>query len=443
MSRQEFLRLVGIGAGITIVPVSLAACGGGGDSGGAQGGPQRVAWASWNPLPDIGATLTKEFHKSHPNITVEYKNQEYNDYIQALKLDIAARKGADVFGVQAGAMLLEYDQFTEDLTQYAQKAWGPDWQKRFYDVGLGQLQENGKTPAIPAFNSAAGYVWYNKTLFDRYDVQPPETYDEWVQVCRKLKSKGLTPFVQGAKDDWPNFDMYIALSNELAPEKIYKAEAGDVSWTDPDLVEAMGIWGEMFENGIMQEGALGVTQYPDAHDTWTKGNAGMILFGLWNNDHMTKTGMKAFQKSLGFKTLWEFLPFRFPDVNGDGQPGRLFGGPDVGLAINTGSEVKDSAWAFIEWMVSEEAQKFFASILNTPSIKGTPLDPGDLLYPKTQKPVLEQELKDFDNAIGPRELRYPAIKTALGDALQNVAAGEQTPKAALADVEKASQGVER
>lgn len=171
MSRQEFLRLVGIGAGITIIPGSLAACGG--DSGEAQGGPQQVTWASWNPLPDIGATLIKEFHESHPNIRVEYSNQEYNDYIQSLKLDMAARKGADVFGVQAGAMLLEYDQFTQDLTQYAQKAWGSDWQDRFYDTGLGQLREDGKTPAIPAFNSAAGYIWYNKTLFDRYDVQPP------------------------------------------------------------------------------------------------------------------------------------------------------------------------------------------------------------------------------------------------------------------------------
>lgn len=262
-------------------------------------------------------------------------------------------------------------------------------------------------------------------------------------MSRTLKGKGLTPFVHGGKDDWPNFDMFMALANQLAPKRIYEAEAGDASWTDPDLVEAMGIWGEMFENGIMQEGALGVTQYPDAHDAWTKGNAGMILFGLWNNDHMTKTGMKAFQESLGFDEDWEFLPFQFPDVNGDGQGGRLFGGPDVGLALNTGSEVKDAGWAFIEWMLSEETQKMFAKMLNTPAIKGIPLDASDVLYPETQEPVLEQQLKDFEDAIGPRELRYPEIKTALGDALQNVAAGEQTPKAALAAVEKTSQGVER
>lgn len=441
ISRQQFLRFVGAGAGVTIIPGALAACGG--SSSESQGGTGPVNWSSWSPLQDIGNSFTKEFHKSHSKIKVKYKNREYNDYIQSLKLDMASKRGADIIGLQAGAMIGEYDQFTEDLTKYAKEAWGSDWQDRFYDVGLGQLQGDGKTSALPAFNSAAGYIWYNKTLFDKYDVQPPETYDEWVQLCKKLKSKGLTPFVQGAKDDWVNFDMYIILANELAPKKIYDAEAGKVSWTDPDLVEAMSIWGELFQNGVMQEGALGVTQYPDAHDAWTRGKAGMILFGLWNNDHMTKTGMKAFQESLGFDKLWEFLPVRFPDVNGDGQGAKLFGGPDVALALNNASKVKDSAWTFMNWMLSEEAQKMFANLLNTPAIKGIPYDASDVLYPETQEQVLKQELEDFDNAIGKREFLYADLKTSLGDALQNVAAGEQTPKAAMADVEKTSQSIER
>lgn len=440
LSRQQFLRLVGVGAGVTVVPGALAACGGSNTS---QGGTGQVAWASWNPLQVIGNGFVKEFEKSHPKVDVEYKFQDYNDYVQSLKLDMASRRGADIFGLQAGAMIAEYEQFTEDQTKYAEEAWGSDWQDRFYGVGLDQLQGDGKTPALPAFNSAAGYVWYNKTLFDRYVLQPPKTYDEWVQVSRKLKSKGLTPFVQGAKDDWVNFDMYIALANELAPGRIYEAEAGDVSWTDDDLVEAMGIWGEMFQNGIMQEGALGVTQYPDAHDAWTKGEAGMILFGLWNNDHMTKTGMTAFQESLGFDTMWEFLPVDFPDVDGDGQGPKLFGGPDVALALNNAGKAKDSAWSFVSWMLSEDAQRMLAKQLNTPAIKGIPFDASDVLYPETQEPVLKQELEDFEKAVGKREFLYAELKTSLGDALQNVAAGEQTPQAAMVDIEKASQSIER
>jgi raffinose/stachyose/melibiose transport system substrate-binding protein len=439
LNRLEFLRLAGAGVGITMIPASLAACGGS-----TEGGSGTVEWTSWKTKAEAQEFIDA-FKESHPKIKIAYAYQTYADYIQDLKLDMASRRGADVIGLQAGSMIAEYNEFIEDLTPYAKETWGSDWQSRFYNVGLEQLIVDGKLTTLPAPNNGAGYVWYNKTIFDRYDLQPPETYDEWVQVSGKLKSKGVTPFVQGAKDDWVNFDMYIALANELAPGKIYDAEAGNVSWTDPDLTEAMTIWGEMFQNGIMQDGALGILQYPDAHDTWTKGDAAMILFGTWNNDHMVKPALKEYQSSLGFKEEWEFLPIRFPDVNGDGQGGRLFGGPDVALALNKDSQAKEAAWQLISFMMSERAQEIYAEDLDIPSIKGVSLAnySDDLVYPDTQKPALEQELEDFENSIGRREFLYADLETAIGDALQNVASGQATPKQAMASIEKESQNIER
>jgi raffinose/stachyose/melibiose transport system substrate-binding protein len=439
VNRRDLLRLAGAGAGAAAAPTLL---GGRRPARAASQESTTIRFWSWNPGEERGQQFFDAFNQSHPNITIEYSNSEYNDYLTELRLGMASGEGPDLLGIQAGAMLQEYGEFLEDLTPYAVETWGGAWRDRFYAIGIDQLMAGEQALAMPFMNSAAGYVWYNKTILDEHGLQPPATWDEWVQLSQALSEQGVTPFIQGAKDPWVNYDMYIALANEIAPAKIYQAEAGEVPWTDPDLVQAMDYWGQLFQNGIMQEGALGLSQYPDAHDEWVQGGAAMILFGMWNNDHMTQTAIDGIQSELGFEEDYVFLPFLFPDVNGDGQPGRLFGGPDVGLAMNNGSEVKDAVWEFISWCVEEEAQRIWATTLTPPSVKGFEMDPSDVIT-EEQRQNLEQQLVHLESSVGKREFLYPELKTALADALQNVATGDQSPDDAMAAVEEVSQTIER
>ncbi len=419
-----------------------------GDAGSTE--PVRITMWSWNGGPAVPGSepgapprLVVEFNQSHPDVQVDWKFYQYVDYLNVLKLAIVSGEGPDLFGLQAGALVKEYSEFTEDITPYAEKAWGADWQDQYYPLGFEGVTQGDKLPGMPLFNSAAGYLWYNKTILDKYNLQPPTTLDEWVSVCKTLNEQGETCFVQGAKDAWVNFDMLIALANEIAPGKIYEAEAGTVPWTDPDLVKAMELWGEMFSNGIMQNGALGISQYPDANDIWQKGDAAMILFGLWNDSVMTKTALQDMQTQLEVTETYEFLPVLFPDVNGDGQPGRLFGGPDVVLSINANSQHKDAAWEFVQWASSQEGgQQILADTVNFPSLKGMTLNDSDIST-DAQKENLKQQLVDLENAAGKREFLYPELKTALGDALQNVASGTQTAQQALESVEQVSQTIQR
>lgn len=415
-----------------------------------QGEPVKLTWWSWNfgptvdfgPIESVPPQLVAEFNRTHPDIQVEYEFYQYNDYLNALRLAMLSGEGPDLFGLQAGALISVYNEFTEDLAPYLARDLGPNWQDQYYELGFEGVTVGDKVPGVPLFNSAAGYVWYNKTIFDEYGLQPPTTLEEWISVCETLNEQGETCFIQGAKDNWVNFDMFIALANEIAPGKIYEAEAGTVAWTDPDLVRAMELWGQMFENGIMQRGALGTSQYPDAADAFHRGEAAMILFGIWEDPAMMKTSLASMQQTLGVTETYEFLPILFPDVNGDGQPGRLFGGPDVVLAMNANSENKDAAWEFIKWAISEEGgQQIMADNAYIPSLMGLALNDSDVMT-DAQKAALGQQLTHLENAVGKREFLYPELMTALGDALQNVATGTPAEQA-LAAVEQVSQTIQR
>jgi raffinose/stachyose/melibiose transport system substrate-binding protein len=237
--------------------------------------------------------------------------------------------------------------------------------------------------------------------------------------------------------------MFISLANEIAPGKIYEAEMGEIPWTDSDLVKAMDYWKQMFSNGIMQEGALANTQYPDAHQNFTSGQAGMMLMGVWNNwAALTNEGVTNYKEAYGFEEDYETGTFLFPDINGDNQPGRPFGGPDVVVSINKSSSVPEAAWTVISWMMGEESQKLQASRLNVPAIKGIPFDDSDAVSDFARQTLTDQ-LAQLENAFGRREFLYPEIKTALADAMQNVALGDQTPEEAMATVEEISQSIDR
>lgn len=426
---------------LMILTLALSACGGGGAT--TSSGPTQVVWWSWNPGPPFSTQLVNAFNTSHHNIKLVYKNEQYADYINNLKLAMASGTGPDIFGVQAGAMQIVYSPFMENLTPYSQKAWGNDWKSRFYSFGLDPMVSGDTTRALPLYVSAAGYLWYNKTILDKYGLQPPKTFNEWVTLSNTLTSKGVTPFVQGAKDAWVDYDMYIALANGVAPGKFYQAEAGKLSWTDPDLVKAMSYWQQMFHNGIMQKGALGASQYPDANNLFSEGKAAMILMGTWNDGAMTKSALASNASTLGVKTNYEFLPINFPSLDGSGQPGRPFGGPDTAVAINKASSVKDAAWQVLQWLTSQQAQQMYGQQLSQPSVKGYNIDNSDV-YTAEQKTVLQTQEQDLaNNVIGPREINYPDLQTALSDALQSVATGSQTPAQAMAAVQQASANIQR
>ena len=418
----------------------------------ASGPVTTISWWCWNCGPSVPGVTDQnapsravvEFNKTHPNIKVDMKFFQYTDYVSALKLAMASGTGPDVINLQAGSLVKEYGEFTEDLAPYATKTWGANWKDRYYPLGFQatQLAGSNKVTSLPFFVSAAGQLWYNKSIFDKNGLTPPKTLDEWVKVSQALQAKGITPFVQGAKDTWVDYDTYIAIANNIAPGKIWDAEAGKIAWTDPDLIKAMDIWGQLFKNGIMQKGALGVAQYPDASDLFTQGKAGMIMMGMWQDSIMTKTSMADAQKKYGFTDTFEMLPVPFPDVTNSGKVNKLYGNADVLLAVNKDGKNKAAAWEFLSWAGGTDMQKLVAASLSIPAIKGIEI-PSDDIITDAQKANMKQQLVDIQNVTYKREFLYPDIKTAMGDALQNVASGQQNSQQALEAVEKISKIAQR
>lgn len=438
--RRPLRTLAATTTAIVLTLTGLAACSSssGSPDPAASSGPTTISWWSWNPDDTSSPAWIESFEAEHPEIKVQHRFIQYTDYVNAVRLAATSNSGPDVFGLQVGALTTQFAPVTADLAPLAEKNIGPDWKDKLLQSD--QLQVDGKQVGLPWMITGGGLLWYNKTLLDKVGAKPPTTLDEWKSTCQKIEATGVTCFVQGAKDDWQNIDVYQSIINQISPGSFYTAVKGETPFDNPDSVRAFDIWKSLFDDGIVQKGALGTTVYPDANDEFNKGKAAMIALGTWQDSNMTKTSLKTSAKTYGDQiTKQVFLPVPFPDVVGGAQEsGRLFGGPDVGWAVSAKSEKKDAAFTLVQWLTSSEtAQKQMAMSTQTPALKSVPVDDSDLVDPALMKPVLTEQASQINNLIGPRQIPNADVQTALGQALSGVASGQLTSAKAATSVQQA------
>jgi ABC-type glycerol-3-phosphate transport system substrate-binding protein len=408
---------------------------GGTASGGAAKGPVEITFRTWNPgSGEARDHLVAAWSKFNPNSTVEFQDVAYSDHIQSLKVLVASGEGPDLYGIQVGSFIKEFSEFTVDVAPGMAKDFGPDWENKFARWALEQTK--GDLPTyygLPTGASYAGFYWANLSYFDKYNLKIPASYNELLAVTKTLRSKGELPLLIGAKDDWINIDTFMNMACDIDREKVYAAIAGKVPFTDPVFVQALTIWKNCFDQGIFQDGALGINVYSDATTIFEDDHkAPMICNGAWTCSDLVKMGTDG--------TNFEVFTL---DWNNDGKQSTVMPGVDVVLSISKESKHPQEAWEFFKWYILEGVKYMIDEKLQYfPVINGyeANLSTFPALTQRNAKKVIAIAEKQ---AYGYREMAYPRLKQTIADQLKAVALGESTPQRAAQIIEAASKAEKR
>lgn len=401
---------------------------------------ETITYWSWVPTDIQYKTIETAFAKKYPNIKIEYWRGELPDYQKKLQVAMAAGEGPDVLGMQVGGMLNQYANFLMPIQQLADKNWGKGWEKKLSPVAFAETKtKKGRLVALPINFTAQEFVLYNKSIFDEAGIKNvPTTYQEWKDDCKAIAAKGYIPVAFGAKDIWHDVDMFVALSNQFAPGRVYQAEAGKVAWTDKAFVDTMKAWKRLFDDKVFQEGALGLSTYPDARDQYFYARkAAMFPTGTWHVGYALpggeKFGTKIENDPTGFFILPQIGPYE----------SRAIASVDTAIAINKGTKHKDAAWKLFSFMTMDEGQQIMADYMQgSPSKKGIEINTLDQFKFQSEKDAVKYCNAKIDDAVGKRLLSYPELTNALGVALQDVAAGKPIEKA-LQEVQAVSAKIKR
>jgi raffinose/stachyose/melibiose transport system substrate-binding protein len=440
-TRTRRRRRLAAAAGLTsLAALVLAACGGTGTGSGGSATSASITWWGWTPSVPAANQYIKLFNKQYPNIHVTYKMLTIAGYNAALRPALASTVGPDVFDVAPGAAngsVEEYGVDAVNLAPAVQKALGSDWKSKLAPIGVSSMMTGGKLVGMSVGSVFAGTLWINQNLFDKYHLTAPKTLPQWVSDCKVFKAHGVGCFTQGVSQTAFNEDTLQAISDDLQPGLWTKEVTGKASWVNPVMIKALSIWKQFFSDGIMEPGALGVQQYPDADNAFLAQKDAMVMMGTWYMQYDTVPGMTAAISGAGVGSPKPFpaVAIPFPDVGGTGHPASLYGDADYGLAVNARSSHINAAKTFAVWLgTSKAGQQLVANVLNDiPALNGLHPDWSaiKLVDPSIQQPVLNQLIAKAGQSSEPRLANVSAnLQTAIGVASTTVAAGSKTPQQA-------------
>jgi len=424
-------------AALAAATLALTGCGStDGGSGSGDGGTTTVTWWSWNPDQATAKPYIEAFEKEHPDIKIEHRFIQYSDYASTVQLGVQSGSGPDVFGTQVGALTTQFAPLAEDLAPVFEEELGGDWADLI--TASEQLTVDGKLVGAPWMITGGGIVWANQTIIDELGLTMPTNRDELVDFCAAVQASGRDCITQGAKDAWQNIDVFQVIANQIEPGAFYEAIDGETPFDSDTFVESFAQWKSLFDDGIFQDGALGMTAYPDASDSFRKGEAVLMINGTWENSNTTNARMKDFTEIYGEASGASiYMPYQVPALVDGADTDFLFGGPDVGFAVSASSKVKDAANTFVMWLTASEAgQNIMADRVQQPSLRSVSLNMDDVITDE-QRAALESQAPLLADLIGARQIQSADVQTSLGDALSAVASGQMTPEEAAASVQKA------
>jgi len=313
-------------------------------------------------------------------------------------------------------------------------------------IGISGLTADNKLTSMSVGSTFAGMLWINENIFKKYNLTAPTNLTQWEHVCQVLKQNHTDCFVQGAAQEGFNQDTLQSITNSVQPGLWTKASTGDAKWNDPGIVKSLSIWKELFTSGIMQSGAVGYQQYPDANNDFMTGKYAMVMMGTWYTQYTTVKAMTAVISAAGVSGAKPFpiLPIAFPDVAGSGNSSEMYGDSDFGLAVSTKSKSRAAAETFVKWMTTTTAgQQVVADQLDDlPALKS--VEPNfnaiQLVDPPSQTTAVQDLVKKVGSVTEPREALLSAdVQTAILAASTSVALGKTTPQSAADTLQKAAE----
>ncbi|MFF5093332.1 MULTISPECIES: sugar ABC transporter substrate-binding protein [Actinosynnema] len=155
-----------------------------------------ITYWSWTPSAQAQVDA---FMKEYPQVKVNYVNAGTNkDQYTKLQNAIKAGSGApDVAQVEYQA--LPQFAMTDSLLDLGQFGFN-DYEKDYTASTWNSVKVGGGLFGLPQ-DSGPMAMFYNKEVFDQYQIQVPKTWDEYVAAAEKLNAADPTKFITADSGD--------------------------------------------------------------------------------------------------------------------------------------------------------------------------------------------------------------------------------------------------
>jgi multiple sugar transport system substrate-binding protein len=374
--------------------------------------------------PEVMRDIFSRYMAQHPGVLVEQETGGATSELQSRYLNMmlsASDTHLDIFLIDivrpaqyaAAGWLEPLDQYLGAERNAVIDAYLPSYRQ--------SNVINGKLVVLPAFADAQ-FLYYRKDLLNKYQIEPPKTWDELELAASKILTAEHNPKLQGLSFQAKAVESavctflmpYWSLGGSLD-------KGGKMVLDKPKVEAGLGMWLNLLHKGVVKKNIAEVA----TDDTRKEFQAGNVLFAVnfgyaWNH-FQTAADSKV-------KDLVGVVPV--PAMK-NGVSASCMGGWQWGVSAFSNNKVE--AVKLIRWLSSPEVSKILAlKASNLPVFAKVYQDPEVLIA----NPFFGAALPAVLGA-RPRPVtsEYRAVSDALRINTSAVMAGAKTVPAAIADIE--------
>jgi multiple sugar transport system substrate-binding protein/raffinose/stachyose/melibiose transport system substrate-binding protein len=301
-----------------------------------------------DPDPRVAdADAVQIFQEDHPDYEIVHSIVAHEDFKQAIRAYLTASTPPDVMTWFAGNRARFF--IDNDLIMDISDVWESEGWNESYPKGFQALSTvDGKQYFLPT----SWYWWavyYRPSIFAELNLEPPETWEEFMEVNETLKENGVTPLAIGTKYRWTAAAWFDYLNMRInGPQFHIDLMLCKESYDDPRVAKVFEYWGELLENGYFLEDAAAYS-WSEALEPFIAGDAAMYLMGDFIRD------------SLPDETEADLDFFRFPIIDPSVPIGE--DAPTDGFFIAANSQHPEAAKEFLAYLGGVDYQTLFAEDL--------------------------------------------------------------------------------
>lgn len=318
--------------------------------------------------------LIKRYNELNPNVEITVHGTDYENFWDKLTTEIIAGTQGDIVQVypenvatynalQSGGTFINLDD----------RIKGTDYETGLVGQELNKV--DGSYYALSNYAWGSTGIFYRKSLFEAAGIDPAsiKTLDDFKEAAIKL---GVDKDGDGRLDQY-GFSSVVG-SHPFVSSEWYRlvarpvsggiyfgdGEAGPYTADRINVNSPANVWAaEWWQDLISNEKATppGTRDKKVSREMFWNGQAAMMMDGPWFIG-MTEEMDKALMDDIGL------LPQPVVEYDGQSYKPNPHNNPIVAL-ISKKTKHPDEAWAFLEWMTSDEAQAIIAGSGMIPSSK--------------------------------------------------------------------------
>lgn len=297
-----------------------------------------------NPQMEQMQSLVKDFEKSHPNITVKFKQMQENNLRTAITTDVATGAGQYDIVTVGSQEISSYakNKWLTPLDSYINKDPGYDVKDILSSV-RGGVTADGNMWATP-FYGESSVLMYNKSMVQAAGITIPEhpTWDEIAAAAAKLNTSSVAGICMRGMPGWGEFGATLT-------SMLYTFGSGwyDKDWNaqlnTPQFAKAVNFYMDLVKNsGEKDPASFG---YNECLNAFSKGKAAMWVDSTAAAGPLEDKSTSSVVGNVGFA---------YSPVESTETSGWLY---SWNLGIESASKHKDAAWQFVSWATSKQYVK--------------------------------------------------------------------------------------